>query len=58
MPPTTTPVPEIESDSAKVMFPDISKVAPLLIVVPLGFVPRANAFDIVIIPLLTVVEPV
>ena len=57
MPFTTTPVPEIENDSTRVIFPEISKVAPLLIVVPDGFFPRADAFVIATVPALSVVVP-
>ena len=52
-----TPVPEIENDSARVIFPEISKVALLLIVVPDGFFPRADAFVIATVPALSVVVP-
>ena len=50
-------MPAIENDSDKLIPPEISKVAPLLIVVPDGFFPRANAFVIATVPALSVVVP-
>ena len=47
------------NDSTRVKFPEIfiSKVAPLLIVVPDGLFPRAFSFLIEIVPYLIVVVP-
>ena len=47
------------NDSTRVKFPEIfiSKVAPLLIVVPDGLFPRAFSFVIEIVPYLIVVVP-
>ena len=55
----STPVPEIVNDSTRVKFPEIfiSKVAPLLIVVPDGLFPRAFSLLIEIVPYLIVVVP-